>query len=89
MISTSTLLIGYYHGLLMRDVNVNQLNDKIAPDQNIFLTSHSIHHKKYLLLEIVRNMDEGDILKICQALEEVCPHISSQLNKGKKCMLCI
>ncbi|XP_065913178.1 uncharacterized protein [Dysidea avara] len=89
MISTYTLLIGYYHGLLMRDINVDQLNVKMftsglltAHDQNIYLTSHSIHHKKYLLLEIVRHMDGGDILKFCQALGEVCPQISSQLNKA-------
>ena len=90
MISASTLLIGYYHGLLMRDINVDRLTDKmftsglLTHDQLILVTSHSIHHKKYLLLETVRHMDVEDVLKFCQAMEGLYPQISSQLNKGKE-----
>jgi len=91
MISTYTLLISYYHGLLMRDIDVDQLNAKMltsglltANDQNSLLASHSIHHKKYLVLETIRHMDEENMLKFCQILKEICPQICLQLNKGEK-----
>jgi len=91
MISISTLLIGYYHGLLMRDIGVDQLNTKMhtsglltANDQNSLLASHSSHHKKYLVLETIRHMDEENIFKFCHILKEVCPQICLQLNKGEE-----
>jgi len=87
--STSLLLIGYYHGLLLRYIDVDKLNYVMcstglltANDEIYFSTSYSIHHKKYLLMEIARHMDQGNLLKFFQAVQEVCPQISCQMKKG-------
>jgi len=90
--STSLLLIGYYHGLLLRDIEVDQLSNVMcssglltANDEILLSSSYSIHHKKYLLIEIARVMGKENLLKFCQAVQEVCPHIS--LKKGKGCYM--
>jgi len=93
--STSLLLIGYYHGLLLRDIDVDQLSNVMCStglltdvDKILLSTCCSIHHKKYLLIEIARHMDKGNLLQFCQAIQEVCPRIKCQMKKGNLWLLC-
>ena len=69
MSSTSTLLIGYYHGLLLRDTNADSLMGDLysigllsTREQNIVLSGHSSHHRDWLLFEYVRHMDSQALL---------------------------
>ena len=69
MSSTSTLLIDYYHGLLLRDTNADSLMGDLysigllsTREQNIVLSGHSSHHRDWLLLEYVRHMDSQALL---------------------------
>ena len=89
MMSTPTVLVGYYHGLLLRDINVDQLCNKLCSsglltthDQHLISTGYSVYQKKYLLLETVRHMDEKSLLVACGVLYELWPEIGAQLNAG-------
>ena len=89
MVSTSSLLIGYYYGWLLRDIDVDQLTDAMcssglltANDKLLIAVSHSSHQKKCMLLEIARHMNEESLPNFCQVVQEVCPQIGLQMNKG-------
>ena len=87
--SISTLLIGYYHGLLLRDINADVLTKKMCSigllnvyNQIVISSGHSVHHRNWLLLEHVRHMNKQFLLKFCKLLQEELPVIGSQLNIG-------
>ena len=87
VVSVSTLLVGYYHGLLLRDVNADTLTKKMCSagllnvhEQTAISSGHSIHHRNWLLLEHIRHMDKQSLLKFCKLLQEEWPEIGSQLN---------
>ena len=89
MISTSTLLIGYYHGLLLRDTNADSLIGDLystglltAHEQNVILSGHSFHHRNWLLLEHVRHMDSQSLLVFGELVKETWPQIGMQLITG-------
>ena len=89
MLSTSTLLIGYYHGLLLRDTNADSLMGDLystglltAQEQNVILSGHSSHQRNWLLLEHVRHMDSQALLAFSELLKEVWPQIGMQLITG-------
>ena len=97
IVSFSTLLIGYYHGLLLRDINADMLTKKMCSiglldvHEEVFISSgHSVHHRNWLLLENVRHLDEQFLLKFCKLLQEDWLEIGSQLNTGTYyTMLCM
>ena len=89
MMSVSTLLLGYYHGLLLRDIDVDRLTDVmcssglLTTDDIVLLSAnHSTHQKKCMLLAIARLTNDGSLLNFCQAVKEVCPRIGSQMKEG-------
>ena len=89
MLSTSTLLIGYYHGLLLRDTNADSLIGDLystglltAQELNVILSGHSSHQRNWLLLEHVRHMDSQALLALSEVVKEVWPHIGMQLITG-------
>ena len=87
--STSTLLIGYYYGLLLKDVCIEQLITKMCSsdlltvhDKTIISTGYSGHQQKYILLEISRHLDAKNLTAFCKLVEEFNPNVGMQLNKG-------
>ena len=89
MLPASTLLIGYYHGLLLRDTNADSLIGDLyssgllsAQEQSMILSSHSSHHRNCMLLEYVRHMDIQALLAFCALVKEVWPQIGMQLVTG-------
>ena len=89
MLPTSTLLIGYYHGLLLRDTNVDSLIGDMystgllsTQEQNTILSGHSSHYRNFLLLEYVRHMDAQDLLVFSALVKDVWPWIGMQLVTG-------
>ena len=87
--SIATLLIGYYHGLLLRDIDADLLTDKMcssglltADDQSLISSGHSVHHRNWLLIEYIRHMDLQFLLELFKLVEEEWPEISLQLNAG-------
>ena len=89
VVSIPTLLIGYYHGLLLRDIDADQLTDKMCStglltdhQQTIISSCYTVHHRNWLLLEHVRHMDLESLSKFCKLLQEEWPEIGSQLIMG-------
>lgn len=94
--STSTLLIGYYHGLLLRSIDADLLTDKMysvrlltSQDQVVISSGHSVYQKNWLLLGHVRHMDVQALLKFCELVEETWPQIGSQLIAGLCISFCL
>lgn len=88
-ISPSTLLIGYYYSLLMRDINADLLMDKMSSnnllalfDQQLILTGQSMHQRNWLLLEHVRQMEIQSLIKICELMQEMFPQVGLQSAVG-------
>ena len=89
MLPASTLLIGYYHGLLLRDTNADSLIGALysngllsAQELNVILSGHSFHHRNWLLLEYVRHMDSQALLVFSEVVKDVWPQIGIQLVTG-------
>jgi len=89
VLPVSTLLIGYYHGLLLRDTNADSLIDDLystglltAHEQNVILSGHSFNHRNWLLLEYVRHMDSQALLAFSELVKDVWPQIGLQLVTG-------
>ena len=89
VISTSTLLIGYYHGLLLRDTSADSLVGDLcstglltAQELNVILSGHSSHHRSQLLLEYVQHLDSQALLMFSELVNDVWPHIGMQLITG-------
>ena len=85
-VSIPTLLIGYYHGLLLRDIDADQLTDKMCStglltdhQQTVISSGHTVHHRNWLLLEYVRHADQKIILEFCKLVLERWPEVGSQL----------
>ena len=94
--SIPTLLIGYYHGLLLRDIDADQLTDKMCStglltdhQQTVISSGHTVHHRNWLLLEYVRQLDPESLLKFCNLLQEKWPEISTQLIMGMSLVILI
>ena len=95
LISPSTLLIGYYHSLLLRDIDADVLLDKMSTngliashDQELISASHSNHQQNWLLLEHVRHMEMEELVKFCRSVEESYPQLGLQLVTGMR-ILCV
>jgi len=96
MIPTPTLLIGYYHGLLIRDINLDQLMYKMYSSglltdqgQDFISTGYSVYQKKCHLLDYPRCMDIKQLLVFCNLVQELCPEIGSQLKIGMGVLTCV
>ena len=88
-VSISTLLIGYYYGLLLRDLNVEETveimrsNDSLASqDQALVFSGYSGHQRKIILLEIIRQKDLKYISAFCELMIDFDLEIGSVLLKG-------
>ena len=93
MASPLTLLIGYYHGVLLKDINADSLFDEMcsqcllnAHEQSVISAGHSVHHRNWLILEHVRCMDTKVFLAFCKLVQKLWPLVGSQLIAGM-CML--
>ena len=82
-------MIGYYHGLLLRDTNADSLIGELysigllsAQEQNMILFGHSSYHKNWLLLEYVRHMNSQALLAFSELVKDVWPQIGMQLVAG-------
>ena len=89
MASPITLLIGYYHGLLSRDVNADILikdmySKKLlnTDDQTLISTGYSVYKKNLLLLEHARHMDAKSFSEFCKLILNLRPEIGTQLITG-------
>ena len=87
--SIGTLLIGYYHGLLLRDIDADLLTDKMystglltAEEQSFISSGHTVHHRNWLLLEHVRHFELKLLLEFCRLVKKEWVEIGSQLTAG-------
>ena len=94
MASPSTLLIGYYHGVLVRDINADLLADDMCSekllssrDRNLIPIGHSEHHRNWLILEYIRHVDTNIFLAFCKLVSRSWPGIGLQLCTGM-CLYC-
>ena len=88
-VSIVTLLIGYYHGLLLRDIDADLLTDKMsltglltADALSIISSGHTVHHRNWLLLEHVRHFELQLLFEFCKLLKEEWLEIGLQLTEG-------
>ena len=86
------LLIGYYHGLLLRDINADLLVDKMlstklldADEQSLISSGHSLHHRNWLLLDHVQHLDLQSLLVFSELVQDIWPCIGLQLVTGNVC----
>ena len=88
MITTATLLIGYYHDLLLRNIDIDLLADKmcsvrlLTTHDSIISFDHSSHHRNWTLLEQVRHFDVHALIMFCELVQEIWPQVGSQLITG-------
>ena len=89
MMTTATMLIGHYHGLLLKSIDADMLLNKLrsaglltAHEQTIISSSHSDYHKNWLLLEHVRHLDTPALVTFCELVQDIWPQIGSQLIAG-------
>ena len=89
MITTDTLVIGYYHGLLLKSIDADDLMDKMcsaglltAHEQIVISSGHSVYQKNCLLLGHVRHMDVQAQVTFCELVQEIWPQIGLQLIAG-------
>ena len=89
MMTTATLLIGYYHGLLLKSIDADMLTSKMrsvgllaAHEQVIISSGHSVYQKNCLLLNYVQLMDVQALLTFSELVQELWPQIGSQLIAG-------
>ena len=88
-VSIATLLIGYYHGLLLRGIDADHLTDKMGStglltcdELSLISSGHTVHHKNWLLLEHVRKFELEHLLQFCKIVKEQWVEIGSQLTAG-------
>ena len=82
--STPTLLVGCYYGLLLRDIDGMSTSGLLTAFHQHFVSAgYSVHQKKHLLLEAVRQMDDKSFTMFCGVLLELWPDIGTQFNTGK------
>ena len=87
--SIATLLIGYYHGLLLRDIDADHLTDKMGTtglltcdELSLISSGHTVHYKNWLLLEHVRKFELERLLQFFKLVKEEWVEIGSQLTAG-------
>ena len=87
--SISTLFIGYYHGLLLRDIDADQLINEMSStglltgDTLPLITSgHTVHHRNWLLLEHVRHFELKLLLQFCKLVKEKWVETGAQFTAG-------
>ena len=87
--STPTLLIGYYHGLLLRNINADDLIDQMISNglltdtkQTIVSDGHSVHQRNWLLLECARHFKMQHLLIFCELVQSIYSVIGLQLIAG-------
>ena len=95
-VQVSTLLIGYYHGLLLRDISADLLTDKMSStellslhEETIISSGHSVCHRNWLLLEHVRHKNLRQLLVFFKLVKDKWPDIGSQLNTGTYVYTCL
>ena len=88
-VSVATLLIGYYHGLLLRDIDADHLTNKMCStgllthdEISLISSGHTVHHRNWLLLEHVRKFELKCLLQFCKLIKEEWVEIGSQLIAG-------
>ena len=94
-LSDSVILIGYYHGLLLRDIDADLLVGEMLSaelmnvhEHKLILSGHSLHHRNWLLLEHVRHLDSQSLQVFSELLHDMWPEIGLQLTTGSyNCML--
>ena len=96
MMTTATLLIGYYHGVLMKSIDADMLKDKMcsvglltAHERNIISFGHSVYQRNCLLLNHVQQMDVHALLTFAELVKEIWPQIGSQLIAGTYSILLV
>ena len=88
----SVLLIGYYHDLLLRDIDADLLVEKMlstkllnADEQRLVSSGDSLHHRNWLLLDHVRHLDSQSLLIFSELVQDMWPHVGLQLVTGNIC----
>ena len=90
--SIPTLLIGYYHGLLLRDIDADKMcSTRLLTDhqQTVISSGHTVYHRNWLMLEYVRQLDLESLLKFCELLQEEWPQIGTQLIIGMSLVILV
>ena len=89
VMTTATLLIGYYHDILLRNIDADLLIDKMcsiglltACECNIISSRYCNYQRNWVLLECVRNMDVHALTAFCAFVQEIWPQVGSQLITG-------
>ena len=87
--STATLLIGHYHGLLLNSIDADLLIDKMcsvklltAHEQTVISSGHSVYQKNWLLLEHVRQMKLPAVMTFCDIMQQMWSQTGDQLITG-------
>ena len=87
--STATLLIGYYHGLLLNNIDADLLIDKMctvglltAHEETVISSGHSVFQKNWLLMEHVRQMKVPAVMTFCDLVQQIWSRIGMQLITG-------
>ena len=88
--SLSTLLIGYYHVLLLKDIEANFLINRMSTngllssfEEELICNGHSAYQRNWLLLEYVRHMQIQTLMVFCEFVQEIAPKVGLQLVTGK------
>ena len=94
MLSASTLLIDYYHDLLLRDINADALIVDLysfgllsVQELNTVLSGCSTHHRTWLLLKHVWHFDSQNLLVFSELVRDRWPQIGMQLVTGMQCFI--
>ena len=82
-------MIGYYHGLLLRNVDADLLTVKMhstglltGDALSVISSGYSVHHRNWLLLEHVRHFELQLLLQFFKLVKEGWVEIGSQLTAG-------
>ena len=94
-VSNSIIIIGYYHGLLLRDIDADLLVGEMLSaelvnvhEHNLILSGHSLHHRNRLLLDHVRHLNSQSLQVFIELVQDVWPEIGLQMITGNySCML--
>lgn len=89
MITPQALLVSYYHGLLLRELDADSLTDTMRSngllthhEQAMISTGHSVHQRNRMLLEYTQHMDIKVLMSFYEVVQEMWPQIGSQLITG-------
>ena len=89
-VSTSVILIGYYHGLLLRDIDADLLVGEMLSlkllnphEHDHILSGHSLHQRNWLLLEHVRHLNSQSLQMFSELLCKIWTEIGLQLKTGR------